>query len=159
RSGSLLKVTRQTKVLRSPSQEHSATSPRGAGEITVPEFRKTNVTTGNGSFRKEITEGQTAKWPSAFFDMRILIESIDAQLVGIDSRQRKLLDMTPDESLFWTPTLLNETLITLSVGGSILRSAANIEQVFLGITRRLWDDPFEWTLPEKLSSKPAVFEY
>ena len=34
----------------------------------------------------------------------------------------------------------------------MLRSAATIEQTFGGITSNLWDDPFEWTLPEYLST-------
>jgi len=34
-----------------------------------------------------------------------------------------------------------------------------VEQVFLGLTRRLWDDPFEWTLPEKLSTRAAIVDY
>jgi hypothetical protein len=91
--------------------------------------------------------------------MRTLIESLEAQFAHIDVRQRTLLQKTPDEKLFWTPIPAADTLITLSTGGAILRSAAKIEQVFLGLTRRLWDDPFEWTLPEKLSSKEAISEY
>jgi hypothetical protein len=34
----------------------------------------------------------------------------------------------------------------------ILRSAAAIEQMCGGLTANLWDDPFEWTLPETLSN-------
>lgn len=34
-----------------------------------------------------------------------------------------------------------------------------VEQVFGGITTRLWDDPFEWTLPEKLASNKEILEY
>jgi len=34
-----------------------------------------------------------------------------------------------------------------------------VEQAFLGLTRRLWDDPFEWTLPEKLSTTDAIIGY
>jgi len=34
-----------------------------------------------------------------------------------------------------------------------------IEQASGGITTRLWDDPFEWTLPEKLATKESVFTY
>jgi len=30
---------------------------------------------------------------------------------------------------------------------------------FGGITTRLWDDPFEWTLPEKLSTHLAILQY
>lgn len=46
-----------------------------------------------------------------------------------------------------------------SCGEYILRSAAAVEQTFGGITTKLWDDPFEWTLPEKLSSIAAMVEY
>jgi hypothetical protein len=91
--------------------------------------------------------------------MRTLIGSLDAQFADIDTRQRRLLLKSPEDRLFWTPTAATETLLTLSVGGAVLRSAAMVEQAFLGITRRLWDDPFEWTLPERLSTTTAVLEY
>jgi hypothetical protein len=41
----------------------------------------------------------------------------------------------------------------------ILRSAATIEQMCGGLTANLWDDPFEWTLPETLSNADRVIEY
>ncbi len=41
----------------------------------------------------------------------------------------------------------------------IARSAAEIEKAFGGITVRLWDDPFEWTLPEHLSTAAAIADY
>jgi hypothetical protein len=91
--------------------------------------------------------------------MRILIEALDLQFVDINRRQRELLDKTPKDKLFWTPIAMADSLILTSVGGAILRSGAMVEQAFLGLTRRLWDDPFEWTLPEKLSTKDAVAEY
>jgi hypothetical protein len=34
-----------------------------------------------------------------------------------------------------------------------------LEQAFGGISRRLWDDPFEWTLPEAVSSKESAHTY
>lgn len=34
-----------------------------------------------------------------------------------------------------------------------------IEKTFGGITARLWDDPFEWTLPEALSTTSSVLDY
>jgi hypothetical protein len=40
-----------------------------------------------------------------------------------------------------------------------LRSAGAIEQTFGGITTRLWDDPFEWTLPEELSTGELILNY
>lgn len=41
----------------------------------------------------------------------------------------------------------------------LLRSAAVIEQMCGGLTANLWDDPFEWTLPETLSSTNRIVEY
>ena len=46
-----------------------------------------------------------------------------------------------------------------SVGESLLRCAAAVEQTFGGITSNLWDDPFEWTLPEYLSTSAKVIEH
>jgi len=47
----------------------------------------------------------------------------------------------------------------LSFAEHILRSAATVEQTFGGITANLWDDPFEWTLPEPLSTTEKVAGY
>ena len=44
-------------------------------------------------------------------------------------------------------------------GEQILRCSAVIEQSFGGITANLWDDPFEWTLPETLNTPAKVLEY
>lgn len=41
----------------------------------------------------------------------------------------------------------------------LLRSAAVIEQTCGGLTANLWDDPFEWTLPETLSNTDRIIEY
>lgn len=46
-----------------------------------------------------------------------------------------------------------------SIGECVLRSAGAVEQTFGGITSNLWDDPFEWTLPETLSTPARVIEY
>lgn len=46
-----------------------------------------------------------------------------------------------------------------SLGENLLRSAAAVEQTFGGITANLWDDPFEWTLPENLATNERVIEY
>jgi hypothetical protein len=47
----------------------------------------------------------------------------------------------------------------VSIGENILRSAAAVEQTCGGLTANLWDDPFEWTLPETLSSADRIVEY
>lgn len=46
-----------------------------------------------------------------------------------------------------------------SCGELVLRSASAVEQTFGGLTCNLWDDPFEWTLPESLLTNEKVIEY
>ena len=46
-----------------------------------------------------------------------------------------------------------------SVGTFAIRSAAAVEQMINGITVRLWDDPFEWTLPEQLPTVQDLIGY
>ena len=43
--------------------------------------------------------------------------------------------------------------------GMLLRSAAAVEQTSGGISARLWDDPFEWTLPEELTTLERILNY
>jgi hypothetical protein len=40
-----------------------------------------------------------------------------------------------------------------------LKCAGVLEQAFGGLTTNLWDDPFEWTLPETLSTPELVLGY
>lgn len=42
---------------------------------------------------------------------------------------------------------------------NLLRSVAAVEQMCGGLTANLWDDPFEWTLPETLSNADRIVEY
>ena len=48
---------------------------------------------------------------------------------------------------------------TQSVGEAVVKSARVVEQAFGGITANLWDDPFEWTLPETLTTHEKLREY
>lgn len=57
------------------------------------------------------------------------------------------------------PRALSDPIAMFSIGEYIVRAGAMVEQTFGGITTRLWDDPFEWTLPEKLNSHEAILEY
>ncbi|MEZ5425446.1 MAG: hypothetical protein R2747_04195 [Pyrinomonadaceae bacterium] len=65
----------------------------------------------------------------------------------------------PDELVFRKPGENQLSFAVFSSGELILRSGAAVEQTFGGITARLWDDPFEWTLPEELSSTRKIIEY
>jgi hypothetical protein len=91
--------------------------------------------------------------------MKTLIESFDRQFVLLDRRSREIINKTPDEKLYWQPRELDALFPVNSCGEYILRSAGAIEQTFGGITTRLWDDPFEWTLPEELSTGALILNY
>ena len=91
--------------------------------------------------------------------MDAVIKTLDRQFVATHDRSREMLRSIPNKDLFRKPYLLESSMAASSCGGFILRSAAAVEQTFGGITTRLWDDPFEWTLPEKLSTTELVMGY
>ena len=91
--------------------------------------------------------------------MKNLIEIFDREFKRLHERSCRFVEKIPDDNLFSKPRELNRTYAMFSCGEYVLRSAAAIEQTFLGITRRLWDDPFEWTLPEELSTGAKILEY
>jgi hypothetical protein len=91
--------------------------------------------------------------------MKTLIDSFDRQFLAIHSRSCEFLKLIPNEKLFWKPREINRSMTMFSCGEYVLRSAGKIEQTFGGITTRLWDDPFEWTLQEELSTSDLILEY
>lgn len=91
--------------------------------------------------------------------MTVFIESFNERFSEIYRRSAELINLTPDDKLFWKPRDLGQTMTMFSVGEYVLRSAGRVEQTFGGITTRLWDDPFEWTLPEKLATADLILEY
>ncbi|HEX8736529.1 MAG TPA: hypothetical protein VF721_14460 [Pyrinomonadaceae bacterium] len=91
--------------------------------------------------------------------MKTLIESFDRQFVLLDARAREIIGKTPAEKLYWQPREREALFPVNSCGEYILRSAGAVEQTFGGITTRLWDDPFEWTLPEELSTNDLILNY
>ena len=96
---------------------------------------------------------------AAFQFMGILIDTFDRKFADLHSRSTRILSIAADEVLYRRPRELPQTFAMFTVGEYLLRSAASVEQTFGGITTRLWDDPFEWTLPEKLNSTKLIAEY
>jgi hypothetical protein len=86
-------------------------------------------------------------------DRRNLIEDLEQECVGLLSRLKELVERVPAQSLYDNPPH------STSVGESVVRSAATLEQAFGGLTINLWDDPHEWTLPETLSTSALIVEY
>ena len=91
--------------------------------------------------------------------MKSQTEIFDRQFSILHSRSNELLKLIPDDKLFWRPRELKQTYGMFSCGEYILRSAGAVEQTFGGIMTRLWDDPYEWTLPEELSTTALMTEY
>lgn len=96
---------------------------------------------------------------------REIVDSLDREFARLHFNSCVVVERTPADLLYRVPpqaeaTLLRQGLSTASsVGEGILRCAAAIEQTFGGITASLWDDPFEWTLPEYLSTPAKVTEH
>lgn len=71
----------------------------------------------------------------------------------------ELIRATPAEKIYLQPCESRIGSDSCSCGEYVLRSAGAVEQTFGGITTNLWDDPFEWTLPETLSTRDQIVEY
>ena len=91
--------------------------------------------------------------------VKTILSMFGQQFVLLDSRSRELLAKLDDDNLFAKARAIPGSMSMFSCGEYILRSAAIVEKTFGGITTRLWDDPFEWTLPEKLSDRRAILQY
>ena len=92
--------------------------------------------------------------------MRI-VRGLDEQFARLHVRSLALARAVPAGRLYWQPPRESgaRTFPVYSCGEHLLRSAAAVEQTFGGITVNLWDDPFEWTLPESLPTPDAVARY
>lgn len=93
------------------------------------------------------------------FKREPVVRSLDEQFARLHQNSLSLVAVIPAELLYRKPRQSPGIFPVYSCGEYILRSAASVEQTFGGITTNLWDDPFEWTLPETLSSAARVKEY
>lgn len=96
---------------------------------------------------------------------RQIVEGLDREFARLHAKATAVIEKTPVDILYTAPANSglpaspSGLLQLLSIGESVLRGAAAIEQTFGGITSNLWDDPFEWTLPEHLSTPARVNEH
>lgn len=84
---------------------------------------------------------------------RHIVESLDRAFARLHANSCDIVRRTTSEQLY------EPRVEAPSIGESVLRSAAVVEQTFGGITANLWDDPFEWTLPEHLTTPAKVIEH
>jgi hypothetical protein len=83
---------------------------------------------------------------------RDIVNHLEREFIRLISSLKNLVGSVPFDLLYQTPP-------SVSIAENILRSAAVIEQTCGGLTANLWDDPFEWTLPETLSTADRIVEY
>ncbi len=83
---------------------------------------------------------------------REIVNHLNEQFASLINSLKDLVSSVPPDDLY-------RTLPAVSIGENILRSAAAVEQTCGGLTANLWDDPFEWTLPETLSNPERIIEY
>jgi len=83
---------------------------------------------------------------------REIVTNLDQQFAALLNSLKHLASSVPATLLYRNPP-------AVSIGENILRSAAAIEQTCGGLTSNLWDDPFEWTLPETLSNGDLIVDY
>ena len=90
-----------------------------------------------------------------------IVRGLDEQFARLHGRSLALVQTLTPERLYWQPAREpgGRTFPVYSCGEHLLRSAAAVEQTFGGITVNLWDDPFEWTLPESLAAPSDVALY
>ena len=93
---------------------------------------------------------------------RQIVESLDREFARLHVNSCAAIARAPVDALYLVPTQSEEPWSSLdsrsmvSIGEGILRCAAAVERTFGGITANLWDDPFEWTLPEYLSTPEKI---
>jgi hypothetical protein len=96
---------------------------------------------------------------------RAIVESLDREFARLYVNSCGVIENTPTDILYAAPEQGGSNASSAglhhlpSIGESVLRAAAAMEQTFGGITANLWDDPFEWTLPEYLSTPAKVRRY
>ena len=91
--------------------------------------------------------------------MRPIINCLNDQYARLDQRSHELIRLVPEERLYWKPRQVTAATPIYSCGEHLLRSAGAVEQTFGGLATNLWDDPFEWTLPESLQTPAQVAHY
>lgn len=99
-----------------------------------------------------------SKSPSINLDDQALIAKHDHDFHRLYSRGCELIKSTPEKDLYQQSVEFKGGP-PFSVAENVVRGTGTVEQTFGGITANLWDDPFEWTLPETLSSASLILEY
>jgi hypothetical protein len=90
---------------------------------------------------------------------RKLISEFDGTFVRLHQDRSKLARDVGDGFVYRPLVETENNFAPQTIGTLLIRSAAVVEQMINGMTVRLWDDPFEWTLPERLPTIEYLTAY
>ena len=88
---------------------------------------------------------------------RVLVDTLCHQFLSLQERNCVLVRRAGN--LLYKLLPEHDSKRWSAVGENVLRSAAAVEQTCGGLLSNLWDDPFEWTLAETLSTSEDVLAY
>ena len=83
------------------------------------------------------------------------LQNLEHESAELLSALKAFVRTVPDDMIYRVPS----DRAGATVGEIVVKSAAVLEQMFGGLTSNLWDDPFEWTLPETLASGDLIIRY
>jgi hypothetical protein len=83
------------------------------------------------------------------------LQNLEREFAELLLALKAFVRTVPDEMIYSLPS----DRPGATVGVIVIKSAAVLEQTFGGLTSNLWDDPFEWTLPETLASGALIIRY
>lgn len=89
----------------------------------------------------------------------MLIETIDSQYERLHENLIQILDVIPEDKLYWKPFDSPNFVRVYSCGELLSHMGGSIEYTFNGITSNFWEEPFEWITREALLTRDHIAEY
>jgi uncharacterized damage-inducible protein DinB len=87
------------------------------------------------------------------------VEALNDQFELMHRNLIEVLELVPEERLYWKPFESKNFIRVYSVGELISHIGGIIEYTFNGLMSNYWDDPFEWTLREALPTRSHLVAY
>jgi uncharacterized damage-inducible protein DinB len=87
------------------------------------------------------------------------VELIGSEFERIHGNLLGVLEVIPEDKLYWKPFESASFIRIYSCGELIAHIGGSIEYAFNGITTNFWEEPFEWITREALPTRSHVAAY
>jgi uncharacterized damage-inducible protein DinB len=87
------------------------------------------------------------------------VEIISGEFERVHRNLIEVLDIIPEDKLYWKPFGSRNFIRVYSCGELISHIGGSIEYVFNGITTNFWEEPFEWITREALPTRSHIAAY